>query len=307
MRFETAAAAAISAACLLVPQAASAASSPYGVWINDTGRGAIEIKNCRGALCGHVVWVKSNSDNKGCGKQIIGEARSAGANRWDGGWIYSPEKRRRYNVELKPLSESRLQVVGYAGMKLFSRTMIWKRASGDLQRCDRPAIEAAKTMTVPADEKPATVATVRAAKTAEAQVPSAAASAKPGEPQVPASAAPAGEKPAAQAAAAATADAKAVQAPPANADGEDAGTLAEDSAGTTPDTAPSSATGDEESAAASADDDGNTDDNDPGSAPMAKGGLSLGDINLDKILTRSGNGKCKVDLPWVKVDFDCNR
>jgi uncharacterized protein (DUF2147 family) len=114
---------------------AHAAGDPTGVWINDTGRGAIEIKSCGASLCGHVVWVKDTNDTKGCGRQIIGNAAKVNSNTWDNGWIYSPEKKQKYDVELKPLSNGTLQVTGYAGTKLFSKTMIWKRAPSSLVRC----------------------------------------------------------------------------------------------------------------------------------------------------------------------------
>ncbi len=58
------------AAILLGASPALAANDPLGVWVNDTGRGAIEIKDCGGKLCGHVVWVKDPaSDVKGCGRR----------------------------------------------------------------------------------------------------------------------------------------------------------------------------------------------------------------------------------------------
>lgn len=120
---------------LLPAGAALAAGDPSGVWLNDTGRGAIEIKQCGDSLCGHVVWLRDTNDRKGCGRQIIGEAKQAGSGLWDGGWVYSPEKKRRYDVELKPLSDGSLRVKGYAGTKLFSKTMIWTKAPSDLQRC----------------------------------------------------------------------------------------------------------------------------------------------------------------------------
>lgn len=128
-------AAALTIAALLLTSTAAAASDATGVWINDTGRGAIEIKPCGEALCGHVVWVKDGGDAKGCGRQIIGDAQPVKAGLWDNGWIYSPEKKKRYDVELKPLDEDRLRVTGYAGSKFFSKTMIWKRAPADLERC----------------------------------------------------------------------------------------------------------------------------------------------------------------------------
>ena len=118
-----------------LPFATAQAADPTGVWINDTGRGAIEIKSCGASLCGHVVWVKDTSDTKGCGRQIIGNAAKVDGSTWDNGWIYSPEKKKKYDVELKPLSNGTLQVTGYAGTKLFSKTMIWKRAPANLVRC----------------------------------------------------------------------------------------------------------------------------------------------------------------------------
>ncbi|MFN0219878.1 MAG: DUF2147 domain-containing protein, partial [Hyphomicrobium sp.] len=102
---------------------ALAGADPTGVWLNDTGRGAIEIKPCGDKLCGHVVWVKDETDaKKGCGRQIIGDAKSVGGGRWDNGWIYSPEKKRNYDVELKPMDDGNLRVTGYAGVKFLSKT-----------------------------------------------------------------------------------------------------------------------------------------------------------------------------------------
>jgi uncharacterized protein (DUF2147 family) len=141
---------------LLLPlTAAHAAGDPTGVWINDTGRGAIEIKPCGAALCGHVVWVKDPTDTKGCGRQIIGSAAKVGAGVWDNGWIYSPEKKQKYDVELKPLSNGKLQVTGYAGTKLFSKTMIWTRAPADLARCGKPETIAKADPKAKPDTKPA--------------------------------------------------------------------------------------------------------------------------------------------------------
>lgn len=118
---------------------ARASSDPTGVWIDDTGRGGIEIKDCGGKLCGHLVWIKDPAKAKGCGVQILGDVAPAGPNKWDNGWIYSPEKKSRYDVELTSLSEGRLRVTGYAGTKLFSKTMIWTRAPGDIERCNSEA------------------------------------------------------------------------------------------------------------------------------------------------------------------------
>jgi len=110
-----------------------------GVWIDHTGRGGVEISECGANLCGRIVWLKDAGNKKGCGMQVIGNAKSVGRDTWDGGWIYDPEKNARYSVELKSVGADRLRVVGYMGSKLFSETMIWKRAPSDLARCDGPA------------------------------------------------------------------------------------------------------------------------------------------------------------------------
>jgi len=129
----------------IVPVAAEnalAAPDPTGIWLNDTGRGAVEIKPCGNALCGNVVWVKAASDSNGCGKQVIGGVAPVGGGRWDHGWIYSPERGRKYDVELTPLKNGTLRVTGYAGVKFFSKTMIWKRAPQDLQLCGQTEAKA---------------------------------------------------------------------------------------------------------------------------------------------------------------------
>ncbi|MFM7084533.1 MAG: DUF2147 domain-containing protein [Hyphomicrobium sp.] len=115
--------------------AAIAGQTPIGIWMDHSGRGAIEIQPCGDKLCGHLVWMRDSEGSEGCGAQIIGEARQVKNGLWDNGWIYSPEKNRKYDVELKPLANGSLRVKGYAGTKMFSRTMIWKPAPPDLELC----------------------------------------------------------------------------------------------------------------------------------------------------------------------------
>ena len=108
---------------------------PLGVWIDHTGRGAVEITDCNGALCGHVVWVKDPKNTKACRTQILGNVRHVGGNTWDRGWIVDPEDKTPYAVELRTVGD-RLQVLGYVGSKLFGETMMWTRAPADIKRCD---------------------------------------------------------------------------------------------------------------------------------------------------------------------------
>ena len=117
--------------------AASAASGPLGTWIDHTGRGAVEISECNGALCGRVVWLKEAKDEDGCNLQIIGNAKPVAGGKWNGGWIWDPERQSKYDVELTPIGDRKLRVHGYAGMKLFGETMTWTRAPADLPRCGK--------------------------------------------------------------------------------------------------------------------------------------------------------------------------
>jgi len=117
---------------------AAAVGSPLGIWIDHTGRGAVEITDCNGNLCGRLVWFKDTNHAKdGCNFQIIGNVRPVGGNKWDEGWIVDPEKdpNKKYDVEITPQGDQKLKVMGYAGMKFMSETMIWTRAPADLKKC----------------------------------------------------------------------------------------------------------------------------------------------------------------------------
>jgi uncharacterized protein (DUF2147 family) len=233
-----------------------AGSDPTGIWLNDTGRGAVEIKTCGNALCGNVVWVKSSSDADGCGKQIIGGVTPVGGGRWDNGWIYSPERGRKYDVELTPLANGNLKVVGYAGMKFLSKTMIWKPAPADLQLCT--GTQAAK---------PPVTKVATATPAAPANAPEQDATAKNNSPS-PVPAKP--EEKAKEAAAPA---------------------VSPDQRKTAPDET------------AKADGDAPADEDNGPAGDLGK--LKIGDLQLDKVLTKTKDGKCKLDLPWIKVSIDC--
>ncbi|MDO9382004.1 MAG: DUF2147 domain-containing protein [Hyphomicrobiaceae bacterium] len=178
--------------------APAVAQSPVGVWLDDTGRGAVEIVECgQGKLCGKLVWIKNSKNSKACGTPILGEVGKVGGS-WDGGWIYSPEKDAKYDVELTPSGTDKLIVLGYAGSKLFSKEMTWTRAPANLQRCDQPQVEAKA-----ATPKEATPPAVAANAGASTMRPNAAPPPKSGGAQmaaVPQAAAPQPVEPAAPAA-----------------------------------------------------------------------------------------------------------
>ncbi len=157
---------AVIAGAMLAATAARADNSPLGLWIDHTGRGGVEITDCNGKLCGHVAWLKDNENADQCGKQIIGNVKPVGKNKWDNGWIFDPDRGSKYDVELTAVSADKLKVMGYAGTKWLSETYTWKRAAADLQKCNATGDSAAKTTPAPAAAKPATTATSETPKPA---------------------------------------------------------------------------------------------------------------------------------------------
>lgn len=123
----------LAAAGLIICSSAShaASSDPTGLWFDHNGRGAVEIAPCASGkgLCGYVVHIKEAKNAKRCGMQILGNVTPSG-----GGWIYSPDRGKKYSVALTRLSDDKLRVVGNAG-SFFSKTFTWNRAPDDLTRC----------------------------------------------------------------------------------------------------------------------------------------------------------------------------
>lgn len=130
-----------------VPRPGQVAPDPVGLWIDHTGRGAVEIAQCGPSLCGRIVWLKEPNDKSGkplvdsqnqdrskrgapiCGLQIIGDLKRQSDGSWDEGWIYDPEQGQSFDLELRPLAGEVLQVKGYKGLKFLSETFQWRRAS----------------------------------------------------------------------------------------------------------------------------------------------------------------------------------
>lgn len=261
---------ALALATLTVSSTSSFAADPTGVWLDERGRGAIEITQCGDQLCGHVVWVKNANDKGGCGKQILGDVDQVSTSTWNKGWIYSPERQKKYNVELKLLKNDRLQVTGYAGIKYFSETMIWTKAPSDLGRCEQVAKLAPDTKAEPTPKNIQPESQQPAAKATE---PSAA------EPQ---SSPPASrvEKPRSATRAAPETETKTK------------------TAAVTPKVAKNAV--DQPKATAKAA---------PPKADNApvKVSPNLNDLPIKKYFEKTADGRCKLNLPWVNVDLPCSR
>ncbi len=143
---------AAAAAVIWTSGANAAPTDPTGIWFDHDGRGAVEIAPCAGGpgFCGTVVHITDPANAKRCGLQILGNVTADG-----GGWIYSPDRGRKYSVALTRLSDEKLRVVGNAG-SFFSKTFTWKRAPDDIARCgeDRAAAPMKPAGTAKADASP---------------------------------------------------------------------------------------------------------------------------------------------------------
>ncbi len=143
----------------------AATSDPTGIWFDHNGRGAVEIAPCAGGpgLCGTVVHITDAANAKRCGMQILGNVTPDG-----GGWIYSPDRGRKYSVALTRLSDDKLRVVGNAG-SFFSKTFTWKRAPDSIARCgeERAAVPAKPAETAKADAPQAPTPPPQVAATTE--------------------------------------------------------------------------------------------------------------------------------------------
>lgn len=145
----------------------AATTDPTGIWFDHNGRGAVEIAPCGSGngLCGYVVHIKEAKNAKRCGLQILGNVTDNGD-----GWIYSPERGKKYSVELTRMSDDKLRVVGNAG-SFFSKTFTWNRAPDNIARCgEETAVAPAKPVETKKTEAAAAPAEAREEASAEPSI-----------------------------------------------------------------------------------------------------------------------------------------
>lgn len=138
----------------------AASPSEMGIWINHTGKGAVEIRPCGASgaaanrLCGFIVWLKEPNSAKGvpltdghnpdpskrgrkiCGMPVLGSLQRVGSG-YDNGWVYDPEQGAQFDAAIVA-GKTQLVLTGYKGVKFFSKSFNWRRAPADLPRCDQP-------------------------------------------------------------------------------------------------------------------------------------------------------------------------
>ena len=125
-----------------------------GLWYDDTGDGAVEVRPCGDKLCGYIVWLKEPVSTKTgkpkvdaynpepskrtrsiCGLQVLGNLERQSDGGWDNGWVYDPKEGKSYDAAVALEGRSKLLMTGYKGIKLLSKTLTWTRAPAELPRC----------------------------------------------------------------------------------------------------------------------------------------------------------------------------
>lgn len=139
--------------CLAAAPSMAADAGPTGLWLDQSGRGGIDIQPCGDKLCGNLVWLKEplNAEGKAktdihnpdaslqarplCNVPILNGFTQDSPNHWDGGTIYDAASGKTYksNMELQP--DGTLHVRGYIGFTFLGRTETWTRPAGTLARC----------------------------------------------------------------------------------------------------------------------------------------------------------------------------
>jgi uncharacterized protein (DUF2147 family) len=137
-------------AATFVMSAASAQSSPVGLWktIDDATKAEksqVRITEANGVLMGRIekllgadakqdaVCEECTDDRKGLpivGMNIIRGIKKNAEHEglWDGGTILDPKNGKTYKLRLKPSDDGKgLEVRGYIGAPLFGRTQTWYR------------------------------------------------------------------------------------------------------------------------------------------------------------------------------------
>lgn len=166
-----------------LPAASEPGAAELGVWINHTGRGAVELYKCGGSVCGRIVWVRdptnaagkprtdiNNPDPGRRGRAICGLVTFSGLKRTASGWGdgqgYNPEDGTSFNVSIQLSGANALKVTG--SKLIFSKTVYWKRPTSEVQRCDRPAVPATPPPQIAAPKPAAPVVPAKATVAVEA-------------------------------------------------------------------------------------------------------------------------------------------
>ena len=122
----------------------ASAEAPQGVWLID-GEAAVQIFDCKGLLCGRILWLQSPHDPQGelkrdknnpdpalrqrelCGMNVIWNLRSTGPDHWDDGRFYYPDSGKTYDVKMELTASNAIVARFYQGASFLGETKTLSR------------------------------------------------------------------------------------------------------------------------------------------------------------------------------------
>lgn len=129
---------------------------PAGLWLIQSGKIAVEIYDCKGRLCGKLVWARADQwpdgkpkidtnnpdpklrDRDLCGLDIVWDMKPARPGKWVNGHIYDPKKGQGFAADLEQTGPDEIRVRGYKLITWIGKTLVWHPAPAGLARCDQP-------------------------------------------------------------------------------------------------------------------------------------------------------------------------
>ena len=103
------------------------AADVFGVWLHEAGTSKVRIAKCGDALCGSIVWLKSDKSPAKMGQRIFYDMKPSGENAWQGS-AFDPESEKTYSGKMT-LSGDALKTSGCALGGLICRSVSWSRSN----------------------------------------------------------------------------------------------------------------------------------------------------------------------------------
>ncbi len=110
------------AACLAAAPAI-ASQALTGLWLDQSGRAAIDIERCGTSVCGTILWLK----------EPLTPAGADGG--WKNGFIYDPVSGKTYNANIHLAPDGTLAVRGYWQYTFLGKSQTWTRPPAPLPKC----------------------------------------------------------------------------------------------------------------------------------------------------------------------------
>jgi uncharacterized protein (DUF2147 family) len=120
----------LSLAILLIMSAGVASADPIeGLWLTPKGKnggqGVVQLYKCADLICGKIVQVSDQNNNRGLGLQIVKNMRIKQNGKYRRGRIFAPDRGRWYRAKANLRSQDHLRIGGC--WKKICKMQTWKR------------------------------------------------------------------------------------------------------------------------------------------------------------------------------------